>query len=798
MKTHLLIIFVLLICLSQLSALQPEKGSPVEKDVVVLPPSFPAGQYTPFGYIDNPYHSMVQHRSGVIRSVPPLGFGYWKRSFFGSYGGGSVGHVNYLSLLQMSVKIDGVSFLEPEDFKINKVDLHSGYHTKNMMSYDWNFNDLNFSFKYFLPRENTLACLVEMENASGENKQVILNATNIYGLWESEWWGSDGLSSGYLPQEDASVQKIWAYGDVFLLGSNWKSFSHKSTGNREQWIRWSREADSTSHSTLLGKGSGPAYVMQSYQIDLPPHTRKSGMVYLSRGKNQDWTLTEYHVARAEALSKLKMQLQEDEHFWSECPQLTEDWPENWKHGWVYDWETLRMNIRQPIGIFKHPWDAMQVNSPRAVLGETALDMFTYSFADPVMAKDIIYGIFADALAPNVPCAREDGSVNMIGADGSECGTAPMWGFPFHLIRSIYTNNGDQQWIRSLYPHLKAYIEWWLENRTDEEGWFHCNNSWESGQDGSRRFLVKGEGDPATFVRTVDVEASVAEAMRILAEFAPIAGHAVDQQHWQDLAGRRLENTRSMFVQGWFRDVDGRNGKPIVFNDYHDAMMLVPLTCGIATPEQIEVVRPKLGDFVSHEHWLVWPPAVMAYTEAAWNAGEQLLAAEAIKNIADRVYARTDSRALLFVRKGEPFAYRIPGIANEFWPVERRPAGGENYGWGATLPGYIIRDIVGFRETEDLNGNSFYLAPAIPQAFTEKGRSYGITNLKYYRMQFDLNYRMETGSRMQTELTIKNHTVPDIEIWNGAQKVTVRMRKRKGETIILFEAENGARYRVKFK
>ena len=39
--------------------------------------SFSSGDYTPYGYIENPYHSMILNRSGVIRSVPPLGFGYW-------------------------------------------------------------------------------------------------------------------------------------------------------------------------------------------------------------------------------------------------------------------------------------------------------------------------------------------------------------------------------------------------------------------------------------------------------------------------------------------------------------------------------------------------------------------------------------------------------------------------------------------------------------------------------------------------------------------------------------------------
>jgi hypothetical protein len=37
---------------------------------------FPHGNYTPHGYIDNPSHSWTK-RSGLIRSVPPIGYGFW-------------------------------------------------------------------------------------------------------------------------------------------------------------------------------------------------------------------------------------------------------------------------------------------------------------------------------------------------------------------------------------------------------------------------------------------------------------------------------------------------------------------------------------------------------------------------------------------------------------------------------------------------------------------------------------------------------------------------------------------------
>ncbi|MBZ5565285.1 MAG: hypothetical protein LAP13_23050, partial [Acidobacteriia bacterium] len=46
---------------------------------------FPAGSYTPFGYLDNPYHSWELHQSGVVRSVPPVGMGWYFPAGPGGY-----------------------------------------------------------------------------------------------------------------------------------------------------------------------------------------------------------------------------------------------------------------------------------------------------------------------------------------------------------------------------------------------------------------------------------------------------------------------------------------------------------------------------------------------------------------------------------------------------------------------------------------------------------------------------------------------------------------------------------------
>lgn len=768
---------------------------------IILPTAFPQGNYTPHGYIDNSYHSMVFNRSGVIRSVPPLGFGWWRRNFKGSYGGADRDHVNYLSFLLMSLAIDDKIFIHSKDFSDHGIKLFSRYHTKNMISYDWQYHSIDFSLKYFLPTENSLVCLIELRNSGETDKDVFIHATNLYGLWETRWWGSDGLSANYSPPVDASVSKIWAYGDVFVLGSNVPSMAHKSTDSESQWEQWLRENDLTSIEGTTVHGRGPMRMVQTGKLAVPNKGFASALICLSRGKNEDQAIQELQTILRDAYTILKEQLAEDELFWSKCPVLQGDWPETWQHGWIYDWETLRMNVRQPIGIYKHPWDAMQVHSPRAVLGETSLDMMTLSYADPELAKDVIYGTFADAPLPNVPCSREDGSMNMISADGSECGTAPMWGFPFHTIKSIYVMTRDDEWIKKLYPYLKAYIEWWLENRTDQEGWLHCNNSWESGQDGSRRFLISrgDEGAVVNFVRTVDVEASMAEAMKNMVLFAKIAGKIDDQNYWDKLAERRIKNSRGMFVNDWFHDFDARVDKPIVLEDYFDVMMLSPLTCGIAASEQVEAIKPMFQYFKDYpQPWLEWPPSVFTFCEAAWYAEMGTVAAEVVANIADRIYQRTDSHTILYEDKNEPFAYRIPGVANEFWPVPEIPAGGENYGWGATLPMNIIRNIIGFRETENLSEAEFFLAPAIPERLLIPGKTYTITNLAFRGIKTAVTYQIKESGQVKIDLKYESPQPVSYIVSNRSGEVILKITEKKDSSFISFEGKNGDVYVIRFE
>jgi hypothetical protein len=738
---------------------RPEGHAPPQRSAgpsLSLPPAFPLDDYTPHGYIDNPYHSMVANRSGVIRTFPPLGFGWWRtEATAGGYGYGDRDHLNYLSLLQLSAAIGDTVFLAESDFARYGSPLRSAYHTKHVLSYDWQVNAVTFSVRCFLAREHALACYVEVANEGAIQREVSVHATHIYRIGSTKWWGSDGLTSRYVPHLTASISKVWAYGDVFALAGSVPCTAFMSTDSAEARERWIRTKDTSLVKGSSLQGSGPLWSVQRFLLRIPAHEHRGMWVMLCRGKSESSALEELRHACAGAEQELGEQLAEDQEFWASCPVLTGDWPDAWRRGWVYDFETLRMTVRRPLGIFKHPWDAMQVHSPRVVLGETSLDMMTLGYASPSLAREVLYGTFADAVAPNIPCAREDGSVNMISADGSECGTAPMWGYPFHVVRSLFAASQDTGWLAGLYPHLSDYLHWWLKHRTDSEGWLHCNNSWESGQDGSRRFLVAehNEGAVADFVRTVDVESSMAEGLAAMGSFAEALGKGAEASDWKRLASRRVQNTHSMFRDGWFYDVDGRDGRPIDLHGYFDVMMLAPVACGVATEDQRQALRAKFGYFLAHPTpSLEWPPLLFTFTEAAWRAGERESASLAVAGAADRTYLRTDSRNVSRRNEDDPFSYRVPGVANEYWPVKDIPPGCENYGWGATLPMFIIRNIIGFRETESSAADSFFVAPYVPSSLMRQGRTYGITNLKFGGVIFS----MEITCRADRQLTISLH------------------------------------------
>ena len=388
-----------------------------------------------------------------------------------------------------------------------------------------------------------------------------------------------------------------------------------------------------------------------------------------------------------------------------------------------------MMVKPPLGIYRHAWDAMQIHAPRAVLAETAIDALLLAYADPALAQALMLGVFLDAPAPNVPCTREDGSYNMVAADGTVCGTAPAWGFPWLVLNWLERLRPDRDWLAAIYPRLAAYLDWWLDHRRDSDGWLVYACSWESGQDDSPRFGAQplGGGHPVRHVRPVDLQAAFAHAARIMARFAAALDLPEDAGRWdtlaQEFAGRTsglwLAGQRSTinefsdvrpssFVVGRYADFDARAGR---MTEVDDLMLLTPAALGLASEAQLAALRPRIEAIDPAE--LTWPMLAWTAVEAALAAGLGERAAGLAAAVCERAYGFWDARAAAPDRT-------LPGIACEYWPTHGR-CGGEGYGWGAFTAHLLLHGLLGLEPGDGM----LIVCPRLPPAWRVPGRRYGV-------------------------------------------------------------------------
>jgi len=707
------------------------------------PGHFPGDDYTPYGYLDNPFHSWDLHRSGVIRSVEAMGFGFY-------YPAGPGGYFDYHDtavyqmLLRVGAAIEGQPFLDAADFAPGR--LTAPHHSHNLFTFAFEAHDVRLEASFLQVAEDTLAARVRLRSLSSTLRRVSLLAAHEYHLGAERWWGRDGLTGAIEPGGGAVTTRGFAAGDACRLAS--------SHGGAEATVS---TAEGAARAFLLG-GTGASQAVSYYPaplhaalrlpLALPPGGEEEVWFWLTRAVNLPKVRAEQRRARAASATTIAERTADDDRFWSLAPRLEGDWPAHWRRGWVYDFETLRMNVRRPLGLYRHPWDGMQIQAPRNVLAETSIDMWALSYADPATAQAVLAGQFADAVEPNVPCMRESGVMNMVAADGDACGTSIAWCYPLFCMESVARRAGDRAWRAQLYPRLAAFVRWTLAHRTDAGGYVVGKCSWETGMDASSRFLIQQPtgAELIDFIRVVELQAATAHACRWLAALAGEQNKPAEAAEWRALQQRYAARTQSLWNgRDWFEDFNTRDGKAIVLANPATGQLgrevgqCAPVFLGQATAGQRQAMRPLLREYRARpQYFLEWPSFVLPYLESLWAADERAFAAEVVHDIAGRVYASTDRR-----KPGDGLGW--PGVSCEMWAL-KGALGGEGYGWGATLPAHILRTVAGFRETDD--PAQIELSPNLPEALAVAGRKYTVRNLRFGSDRFDAGYEVLAGGQVR--------------------------------------------------
>lgn len=747
--------------------------------------------FTPHGILQNPYHVWPGSPSGVLRSRPAMGF-----EWVVGWGWNFIINPTYVATLNVGVNVNGHGFYKVKDFTDNGINLYSRYHTKNLISYDWEYAGLRFSFKFFLAGENSIACLAEIENLNDEERTLSLYPVGRLFLPRPL------IVRGYIVRRaQAPVYIVLlsrALNLTVVLGGNGTSVSQGLAYYEREVENWIKKDDIPGHGD--GKSLFSLFTVHGslkYELKIPPRSKRRTLLIMSRGNTHEAALEAMQHCLKDVDNILRRKMEEDKRFWLKAPKLIGDWPEHWINGFIYDLETLRTVIYPPTGVFKHRWDIMHVNWPRNVIAETSIDMLILSYVDEEISKEVLLGLFKDALAPNVPCVHADGTYNMVAMDGSRCGTSPAWCLPFYAYSIIYSRTRDVKWLREIYPYWSRYLRWWLKNRVDKDGWLHYKCSWESGEDLAPRFGPQTSGGQLIeHIRASELHAVMAHAAKTMAFYARELSLGINEiKYWENVYETYSRKLQEMWFNGWFHDYDVRAGR---FTRYKDPLHLSPAFLGLASKDQVaEMLRDTdrlLLEFVKSVgvETLEWPCLTFPYMEALWVAGEFEVSKretmlEQLYELIDRVYSMMDMR--VWKRN-----YPLPGVSYENWAPPGVPRV-EGYGWGALLSLLVIRYLIGFREIELTNETAFLLSPGFPEGLAQTGRSYGIKGLRFRDVILDILYRVESRDILNISIIYASDKNYIMRVLDRDGKIIYKSTEPRREAKLNFRALNKMTYKI---
>lgn len=626
-------------------------------------------EYTPHGYLNVPNHTRNLNPLGVLRSWG-CGFRWHFPAYAGMYGGR---RETYRAGLQVVPA--------PE------TPVTCPYHSGNLFVFRWG----ETSVRYHLVGDHVLRAMIH------SSEPITLRCGYERLLAANGEWGESGLVGRAV--DGCLVLQGFEDGDAFVLWASAPLDSVSVGGSPAP-------AHHGAFTTVIGRRGGVVVLEATCQIAAGAPVE----VLWARGKTHDAAMRVLRDAQTNGATAEATARADDKRFWALTPRLSGDWPDHWRRGMVYDMDTVRMMVKQPCGVYEHIWDAMQLHAPRVVLAETAMDALLLGYADVPLAQQLLLGTLADASAANVPCSREDGSYNMVAADGTVCGTAPSWGYPFLVAAWLWHARPDRGWLLTIYPLLAKHLRWWLAERSDDDGWLHFACSWESGQDESPRFGPQslGGGHPIRHVRPVDLHGAVAHAAGTLARWAALLGYADDAATWQTLADDYTARLGALWNGERFADYDA-SAATLTATD--DVMLLAPLALGVTMPAQIAALGPALQRLRAEAQ--EWPMGAWTATESLLAAGMTQHAAEIAAAVCDRAYGFWDAREAMPDRT-------LPGVACEYWPTNGR-CGGEGYGWGAFTTHLLLRVLLGIMPE---NG-ALQVRPNLPPRWRKVGTRYGV-------------------------------------------------------------------------
>ena len=229
-------------------------------------------------------------------------------------------------------------------------------------------------------------------------------------------------------------------------------------------------------------------------------------------------------------------------------RLSGDWPAHWREGLHHDFETTRLLVQPPGGIFTRRLAQLDGRLAARRAGRRHPGHAAPGLCRPGACPARGAQHVSRRAAAERAVRLRGGEYNMVAADGSRCGTSPAWCLPFLNLRAAVPAHARPRLAGAALPVRRAPTSTGgCANRVDADGWVVYKCTWESGEDGNPRLDPTGSGD-ADIARRGRARSScrrrMAHAAGVLAFFAARARPADDVPRWRQLEADYRERTRA--------------------------------------------------------------------------------------------------------------------------------------------------------------------------------------------------------------------------------------------------------------
>lgn len=266
--------------------------------------------------------------------------------------------------------------------------------------------------------------------------------------------------------------------------------------------------------------------------------------------------------------------------------------ENWNEAFKDVWNVLCHNLKTPgpfyRGFRSHPGPPYKA----AYLWDTAFISLIWLHWDPKIAEELIHYILKFQKPTGmIHHAVAEVVVKPVPYSNSQ---PPLLSW---ATWRIFQKTQDKEFLKTVYPKLKAYHEWLLKERQNPEGLFFWKHPYESGIDNSPRFSNRDESkfQDTTKMAAVDFSSYMALSMEALGNISKELGLVSDfNEYVKQYTKLKLTINSKLWDKdrGMYFDWDYSKKK---FIHVESISNLTPMIAGIPEREQARLMMTKIVD-----------------------------------------------------------------------------------------------------------------------------------------------------------------------------------------------------------